>query len=285
MRIDLHSHTTASDGTDAPADLVVAATRAGLDVVAVTDHDTVAGWAEALSARPAGLTVVPGAEFSCFHTAPDGRRISLHLLGYLFDEHYPALRTEQERLRLARVRRGRSMVENLAADGWPISWDQVRALARSGAVGRPHIGRVLVRAGAVADLSAAFRGPLSGRGKYYVPKQDTPVFDALRLIRDAGGVSVFAHPLAHRRGPVVDDDVVAQMAAAGLTGIEVDHPDHDDADRDHAARLARELDLVPTGSSDYHGTNKPVRLGANLTHPDCYQRLIAHPTAREPIGG
>ena len=190
MRIDLHSHTTASDGTDTPTELLAAAVGAGLDVVAITDHDTVAGWTDAFAARPAGLTVLPGAEFSCFHTAADGRRISLHLLGYLFDEHEPELRGEQERLRHARAQRGRRMVENLAADGWPISWDQVQDLAQAGAVGRPHIGRVLVRAGAVADLTAAFRGPLSGRGKYYVPKQDTPVFDALRLIGEAGGVSV-----------------------------------------------------------------------------------------------
>jgi len=285
VRIDLHTHTTASDGTDAPAQLLAAAAHAGLDVVGVTDHDTVAGWTDAIATRPAGLTVLPGAEFSCFHTAPGGRRISMHVLGYLFDEHDPALQAEQRRLLRSRVERGRRMVENLVADGWPISWEQVQAMAGAGAVGRPHIGRVLVRAGAVADVSAAFRGPLSGRGKYYVPKQDTPVFEALRLIREAGGVSVFAHPLAHRRGPVVDDEVIAEMAAAGLSGIEVDHPDHDADDREHAARLARELDLIPTGSSDYHGANKPVRLGANLTDRDSYERLIAQPTARMPIAG
>ena len=285
MRIDLHSHSTASDGTDSPAQLVVAAARAGLEVLAITDHDTVAGWNDALDARPTGLTVVPGAEFSCFHTTPDGRRISLHLLGYLFDEHNPELRAEQQRLRAARAGRARRMVENLAGDGWPVSWDAVRALAPTGAIGRPHIGRVLVRAGAVADMAAAFRGPLAGRGKYYVPKPDTPVFDALRLITQAGGVAVFAHPLAHRRGPVVGDAVIADMAAAGLAGIEVNHPDHDDSDRDHAGRLARELDLVPTGSSDYHGSNKSVELGANLTDPDSYHRLFDRTTARTPVSG
>jgi predicted metal-dependent phosphoesterase TrpH len=285
VRIDLHTHTTASDGTDTPAELVVAARRAGLDVLAVTDHDTTAGWADAIAARPSGLTLVTGVEFSCVHHAADGRRISMHLLGYLFDPDHPALRAELERLRAGRLHRGRLMVENLVAGGYPITWEQVQAFADGGSVGRPHIGRALIQAGAVTDLTAAFRGPLSGRGTYYVRKPDTPVFDALRIIDQAGGTSVFAHPLAHRRGPVVDDSVIVELAAAGLRGIEVDHPDHDEADRAHAATLARELDLIPTGSSDYHGTNKTVRLGENLTTPDAYERLVAVATARRPIAG
>ncbi|MCU1655971.1 MAG: hypothetical protein JWO57_627 [Pseudonocardiales bacterium] len=284
MRIDLHTHTAASDGTDSPSELVAAAVAAGLDVVAVTDHDTTGGWAEALAARPDRLTIVPGAEFSCFHVEPDGRLISLHLLGYLFDPDHAELRAERARLRDSRLSRGRRIVENLAADGYAVTWERVSELARGGTVGRPHIGRALVEAGVVPDVDAAFTHLLSSRQKYYVRKDDMPVLDAVRLIRAAGGLPVFAHPFAHRRGPVVGDDVVAAMTEAGLVGLEVDHPDHDADDRAKVAALARELGLIGTGSSDYHGTNKVTRLGACTTRPEAYERLLALPSARRPVG-
>jgi 3',5'-nucleoside bisphosphate phosphatase len=282
VRIDLHAHTTASDGTDSPTELVAAAVAAGLDVLAVTDHDTTAGWAEALAARPAGLTIVAGAEFSCFHTDAEGRRISLHVLGYLFDPDDVALRTERARLRESRLGRGRRIVENLAADGYPVSWEQVSQLAAGGTVGRPHIGRALMESGVVPDVDTAFRELLSSRHKYYAHKEDMPVLRALRLIRAAGGLSVFAHPLARRRGPTVGDDVIAAMTEAGLVGIEVDHPDHDAADRAHAARLSRDLGLIGTGGSDYHGANKTNRLGDCTTEAAAYERLLALPSAHRP---
>jgi predicted metal-dependent phosphoesterase TrpH len=284
MRIDLHTHSTASDGTDSPQELIEKAAAAGLDVVAITDHDTVGGWAEGFAARPPGLTIVPGVEFSCVHEAADSRRISLHLLAYLVDSENAAIRAEWERLRESRRARGRTMVDNLATAGYPITWDHVSALAAGGSVGRPHIGRALVDAGVVPDVDTAFRELLSSRQPYYVRKADTDVFTAIGLIRAAGGIPVFAHPMAHRRGPVLDDETVAAMAAAGLVGIEVEHPDHDADDRAHAAALARELDLVATGSSDYHGRNKITGLGAHLTDPDAYERLLDRPTARRPIG-
>jgi predicted metal-dependent phosphoesterase TrpH len=283
MRIDLHTHSTASDGTDTPAQLMAAAARAGLDVVAITDHDTTAGWDEAIAARPAGLTVVPGVEFSCVHHDPDGRRVSLHLLAYLVDEDNPAIQAEWQRLRDSRRVRGRSMVENLAADGYPITWDQVSDLAAGGSVGRPHIGRALVESGVVPDVDAAFRDLLSSRRPYYVRKPDTDVFAAIRLIRAAGGLPVFAHPIARRRGPVVSDETVAAMAEAGMVGLEIDHPDHEPDDRAHAGALAHDLGLIGTGSSDYHGTNKPTPIGARLTDPDALEELLALPAARRPV--
>lgn len=284
MRIDLHTHSTASDGTDTPAELVARASADGLDVLALTDHDTTAGWEPALAARPPGLTIVPGVEFSCVHHTAEGRRISLHLLAYLVDEHDPAIRAEWARLREARRTRAETMVGRLADAGYPITWDQVSELAAGGSVGRPHLGRALVTAGVVPDVDTAFRDLLSSRQPYYVRKPDTDVFTALELVRGAGGIPVFAHPLARRRGPVVDDDTIAAMAAAGLVGLEVDHPDHDEDDRAHAARLVRELDLVGTGSSDYHGRNKTTGLGARLTDPEAYERLIDRPTALRPVG-
>lgn len=284
MRIDLHTHSTASDGTDSPAELVQAAVAAGLDVIAITDHDTTAGWAEALAARPAGLTVVPGVEFSCVHREPDGRTISLHLLAYLVNPDEPAITAEWARLRAARLDRGERMVANLVAAGYPISWAQVSELAAGGSVGRPHIGRALVAAGVVPDVDTAFRELMSSRQPYYVRKPDTEVFTALRLIRDAGGVAVFAHPIARRRGPVVSDRTVADLAAAGLVGMEVDHPDYDPDDRAHAHGLAADLGLVGTGSSDYHGRNKTTGLGARLTDPAAYGQLLDRSTALRPVG-
>jgi predicted metal-dependent phosphoesterase TrpH len=285
VRIDLHTHSNASDGTDSPAEVMAAAAAAGLDVVALTDHDTTAGWSAALAARPAGLTVVPGVEFSCVHTGPDGRRITLHLLAYLIDPDDAAVQADWQRLRESRRARAARMVEKLAADGYPIGWTRIDELAAGGSIGRPHIARALVEAGVVPDVDSAFGDLLSSRRPYYVRKADTDVFAALDLIRAAGGLPVFAHPIARRRGPIVSDGTVAAMAEAGLVGLEVDHPAHDADDRAHAAALAADLGLIATGSSDYHGTNKPTPLGARLTEPEQYERLLALPSARRPVGG
>ena len=284
MLVDLHTHSTASDGTDRPARLVQRAAAAGIDVLAITDHDTTGGWEDALAARPKGMTIVPGAEFSCVHVGDDGRRVSLHLLGYLFDPDAEPLRTERARLRESRLTRGRQMVDRLVADDVPITWAQVTRIADGGAVGRPHIGRALVESGVVPDVNTAFRDWLTSRRGYYVRKADMDVFAAIAAIRAAGGLPVFAHPMAHRRGPIVEDSVIVAMAQAGLVGLEVDHPDHDADDRAHAAGIAAELSLIGTGSSDYHGTNKTTPLAACTTSAEAWERLLALPTARRPVG-
>ena len=283
VRIDLHTNSTASDGTDTPAELVGHAKAAGLDVIAITDHDTAAGWAEAAAALPAGLTLVPGTEFSCAWFGADGARIGLHLLGYLYDADDEELQSERRRLRESRRGRGQAIVNNLHADGIPITWERVAELAGNGAVGRPHIGQALVEAGVVGSVDEAFADLLSSRSRYYVRKADMDVFVALRLINAARGVTAFAHPLARRRGTVVGDEVIADMAAAGLHGIEVDHPDHSFADRDHLSGLAADLGLIPLGSSDYHGRNKAVRLGTCTTSPEAFAELLARNTASSPI--
>jgi len=283
VTIDLHTHSTASDGTDRPADLVAKAAAANLSVLAITDHDTTAGWDEALDALPPGLTLVTGTEFSCAYNDSDGTRISLHLLGYLFDPDHDGLRAERARLRVSRLSRGRAIVDNLIADGVPVTWNRVVEVARGGAVGRPHIARVLVENGVVASIDEAFAALLSSRSKYYVPKADSDVFEAIGLVRDAGGITVFAHPLARRRGAVVGEDVIAAMARAGLQGIEVDHPDHAPEDRARLAVLAGELGLIGTGSSDYHGTNKTIDLGTCTTSRAAYEQLRSLETARQPV--
>jgi predicted metal-dependent phosphoesterase TrpH len=283
--IDLHTHSTASDGTDRPAELLVKAAAAGVSVLGLTDHDTTAGWAEAVTALPRGLTLVTGTEFSCAYTAPRGERISLHLLGYLFDPDHDGLSAEMARLQASRLGRGRAIVDKLAADGVPITWHEVAATAQGSPVGRPHIARVLVANSVVPTMDEAFRQLLSGSSKYYVPKADSDVFAAIALVRAARGVTVFAHPLARRRGAVVGEDVIAAMAQAGLHGLEIDHPDHAPEDRKRLAWLARELGLLGTGSSDYHGTNRAIRFGVCSTNRAAYEELFTHETAREPVTG
>ncbi|MFD7640151.1 PHP domain-containing protein [Kitasatospora sp. NPDC059795] len=282
MRIDLHAHSNASDGTDSPAELVANAVAAGLDVVALTDHDTVAGYAEATAAvAGTGLTLVPGAELSC-----QVGGISMHLLAYLFDPTEPAFAAERELVRNDRFRRGRAIVERCRELGAPIDWEQVERIAGDGSVGRPHIASALVEAGVVASVSDAFTPEwLANGGRADVRKHETDPVLAVRLVRAAGGVPVFAHPGAVKRGQTVSDEVIADLAAAGLAGLEVDHTDHDDPTRARLRALAGELGLLVTGSSDYHGSRKTVRLGEHTTDPAVYEALVSQATGAAPVAG
>ncbi|MDP9865698.1 MULTISPECIES: PHP domain-containing protein [Streptosporangium] len=283
MRIDLHTHSTASDGTDSPEDLMREAAAAGLGVVALTDHDTTAGWEAAAAALPAGLTLVRGAELSG-RWYGGGPTVGLHLLAYLFDPGHGPLAAELARVRRSRERRMEKTVALLNADGIDVTVPEVNAYAAGGTVGRPHLAQALVRRGLVATVDEAF-GPQWLGHRYRLAKDDIDVFTALRLVNEAGGVSVLAHPRAGVRGHVVPDALVAELAAAGLWGIEADHPDHPAAERAHARSLARDLDLWITGSSDYHGTNKTTPLGAFTTDPSVYQEMAATATGTAPIVG
>lgn len=270
--VDLHTHSLCSDGRDAPGDVVRAAAAAGVDVMALTDHDVVAGWAEADRAgREHGVCVVPGIEVSC-----SWRGISVHLLAYLPDPTDVALLGELEASRSSRETRLRRMVDLIAADGYPVSYEEVLELAGEGAtLGRPHVADVLVRNGVFAVRDEAFARVLASDGPYYVSHYAPDPVRATELVVAAGGVAVIAHPFAGARGRVVDDAVVERMADAGLAGLEVDHRDHGPGEREHAGRLSGRLGLLRTGSSDYHGSGKPNRLGENTTAPEVLDRILA----------
>ncbi|MEU8815730.1 PHP domain-containing protein [Actinoplanes sp. NPDC048796] len=281
-RIDLHCHSTASDGTLTPAELVKAGAEAGLDVMAITDHDTTGGWQAAAAARPEGLQLVRGAELSCrWHGAEPP--IALHMLAYLFDPDEPRLAGDLARLRTDREQRAEKIVNKLAADGVPITWEEVHGYAAGGSVGRPHIAQALIRAGLVRTTTEAFHSQWLG-ARYFVPKSDLDVFEAVRAVRAAGGVTVFAHPRATVRGRVVPDRLIVELADAGLFGLEADHEDHSLQERAHVRALAESLGLVVTGSSDFHGTHKTVRLGAFLTAASAYEKIVSAATGVPVLG-
>jgi 3',5'-nucleoside bisphosphate phosphatase len=274
--IDLHTHSSASDGTQLPADVVRSAAEAGLDVVALTDHDTYAGWPAAVAAASEhGVAVVRGIEVSCSHEG-----ISVHLLGYLPDPEHHGLDREIARARESRVTRIERMVERMAADGIPVTLEDVRAQAgEDTTMGRPHIADALVANGVVRDRAEAFDDILRNGSRYYVSHYAPDPVRAVELVRAAGGVPVMAHPFANARGWTVDDDVIEEMARAGLAGLEAAHRDHSRAERAHAEALAARLGLFTTGSSDYHGAGKENRLGENTTTPDVLARIEEQATS------
>ncbi len=286
MRIDLHAHTNTSDGTDSPAGLIAAARAADLDVVAITDHDTVGGWAEAADAvrqTGDGITLVRGVEMSCRRND-----VSLHLLGYLFDPDDAALSEELSRLRNDRVPRLRAMVRRMCEAGMDLTFEQVEAEAADGAtMGRPHLADAMIRAGIVATREEAFAAYLHRRSPYFVPHRAVDPVRAVELVRAAGGVAVLAHPAASRRGVVAPDELLTELAQAGLFGLEADHPDQDVEERRRVRALAGELGLRVTGASDYHGAGKVNRLGQETTDPEVFEELVggAGCTVVEPQGG
>jgi predicted metal-dependent phosphoesterase TrpH len=277
--IDLHTHSSASDGTETPGDLMRAAREAGLDVVALTDHDTTSGWAAAAEALPSGMTLVRGTEISCH---ADG--ISLHLLAYLFDPTHAELVAELEHAFDDRVPRAMGIVDKLSAAGHAITWQQVLDQLEPGAtVGRPHIADALVAAGVVPDRTTAFNDLLHNGSPFFVDHYAVEPVRAVQLVRAAGGVPVFAHPAASLRGRTVDESVIVSLAEAGLAALEVDHRDNPPEARERLRSLAADLGLLVTGASDYHGSGKPNRLGENVTDPEVFAALVEQATGTDVV--
>ncbi|EWT00523.1 metal-dependent phosphoesterase [Intrasporangium oryzae NRRL B-24470] len=270
--MDLHAHSSVSDGTESPSELVGAARAAGIDVLAITDHDTVGGWDEATdAARRLGLTLVRGIEVSCTF-----ENQSVHLLAYLTDPEDPALMRELAKARDSRATRLARMVELMAADGIPITYDEVLAQVAPGATpGRPHIADALIANGTITHRDQAFESWLTDESPYYVHHYSPDPARAVELVRGAGGVPVLAHPFTRTRGEGVSDELVVELAAAGLAGLEAYHRDHGPEEVARAQALAERLDLLLTGSSDYHGTGKRNRLAENTTTPEVLEAIEA----------
>jgi predicted metal-dependent phosphoesterase TrpH len=275
--IDLHVHSNASDGTDPPAEVIRRAAGSGVDVIALTDHDTCAGLAEASDALPSGHTLVPGIELSCLL---DGR--SVHLLGYLFDPDDPALAAELSLIRDDRTHRARKMVARLAELGTGVTWEQVRRISGGAVVGRPHIARAMAEAGVVPAPADAFTSEWIGDGgRAHVGRYAPDLDRAVTLVRAAGGLPVLAHPRSP--GYEIADEVIARLAAAGLAGVEVFHPDHDFSERSRLTALATSLGLAATGGSDDHGSFSGNGIGSELTPPGEYERLLGQATGARPM--
>ena len=278
--IDLHTHTTCSDGTDRPRDLVNKAIVQGLEVLGIADHDTTSGWEEAAQALRGSLKLALGAEISCLTT--DG--ISVHMLGMLFDPNHEEMQKVLEETRDGRLPRMRKMIEKMRAEGIDISIEDVeKAMPVGATMGRPHLADALVAKKIVKSRDEAFIDLLHNDSRFYVSHAAPTPVEAIALIRRAGGVAVIAHPFASHRGEILKPEDFADLVAAGLNGIEVDHRDQNPDERAMLRVRARELDLVVTGSSDYHGTGKMNLLAENHTSREEWQKLESQADARRVV--
>ncbi|RFA09706.1 phosphatase [Subtercola boreus] len=279
--IDLHTHSSASDGTETPYNVVRSASEAGLGTLALTDHDSTAGWPSASeAARDHELTLIPGMELS---TRLD--HVSVHLLSYLFDPVNPALLAETETIREARLARAHAIVDRIAAD-YDLTWDDVLAETQPGAtVGRPHIADALVKKGLAPTRSDAFQGILHWRAGYFQPHYAPTPLRGVELVVAAGGVPVLAHPGTGPRERVIPERRLAELVDAGLFGLEIEHRQNSPEGKERLYELAAKFGLAITGSSDYHGAGKPNRLGENTTSPEVLSELIDRATGWSPVYG
>jgi predicted metal-dependent phosphoesterase TrpH len=260
---------------------MVRAAAAGLDAVALTDHDTVEGIAAAAAALPAGLSLISGMELSCRR---EGHGV--HLLCYLFDPAHQELGAQLRAIRASRIDRAKAMVAKLNALGVPVSWEQVTRIAGDGVIGRPHIALAMIEVGAVNSVDEAFtRQWIGPGGRAHARRYAIDPADAIALVHDAGGVAVLAHPYAITRGWMVPDDLIAELARAGLDGVEVAHPDHDRGQRDQLMTVARNLGLAATGGSDDHGELTGDRIGCEATGQDDLDALLGPASGAAVITG
>jgi 3',5'-nucleoside bisphosphate phosphatase len=278
--IDLHTHTNCSDGTDSPRELVNKAIVQGLEVLGVTDHDTTSGWQEATETLRGSLKLALGSEISCLTN--DG--VSVHMLGLLFDPKHEEMQRVLEETRDGRLPRMRKMIEKMRAEGMDISIEDVELAMPTGAtMGRPHLADALVAKKIVKSRDEAFTDLLHNESRFYVSHAAPTPVEAIALIRRAGGVAVIAHPFASHRGQILKAQDFSELVAAGLNGIEVDHRDQNPDERAMLRTIARELDLVVTGSSDYHGTGKLNSLAENHTHREQWEKLESQANARRVV--
>ena len=280
MKIDLHTHSTYSDGTDKPSELINKALAAGITMIGLTDHDSVSGWQEATKALRSGISLVPGAEISCQTT--DG--ISVHILGLLFDANNTELMNTLEKTRENRHGRMEKIIARINEAGIDITMNDVLEQLSDGAtLGRPHLADALVKKGVVTSRDEAFTQMLHNNSKYYVSHYSPTPEAAIALIKAAGGVSVIAHPMASHRGRTISLETFGSLIDSGLDGIEVDHRDHSPDEKKQLISLASESNLVMTGASDYHGNGKLNSLGEYTTNPDQWERLESRANARRVI--
>ena len=278
--IDLHTHTTCSDGTDSPRELVNKAIAQGLDVLGISDHDTTSGWDEATQTLRGTLKLALGAEISCLTN--DG--ISVHMLGMLFDPLHEEMQQVLEETRDGRLPRMRKMIEKMRSEGMDISIeDVVSAMPEGATMGRPHLADALVAKKIVKSRDEAFVELLHNDSRFYVSHAAPTPVEAISLIRRAGGVAVIAHPFASHRGEILKAEDFSELVAAGLNGIEVDHRDQNPDERAMLRVISRELNLVMTGSSDYHGTGKLNSLAENHTSREQWEKLEAQANARRVV--
>ena len=280
MIIDLHTHSTYSDGTDKPSELINKALAAGITIIGLTDHDSISGWQEATNSLRPGISLVPGAEISCQTT--DG--ISVHILGLLFDANNTELMNTLEKTRENRHGRMEKIIARINEAGIDITMDDVLEQLSDGAtLGRPHLADALVKKGVVASRDEAFTQMLHNNSKYYVSHYSPTPEAAIALIKAAGGVSVIAHPMASHRGRTISLETFGSLIDSGLDGIEVDHRDHSPDEKQQLIALANGSNLVMTGASDYHGNGKLNSLGEYTTNPEQWERLEARANARRVI--
>jgi 3',5'-nucleoside bisphosphate phosphatase len=281
IRIDLHTHSNESDGTDRPGELIEKAIAAGVTHLALTDHDSITGWQEALDHRDDSISLLLGAEISCQTTDA----LSVHMLGFLFDPENRQLREAMEQTRTNRITRMERIVGKLQEAGIEITIEDVYAELSEGAtLGRPHLADAMVKKGIVSDRSEAFEKFLHNRSKFYIPDASPTPEVAIGLIKAAGGVAVIAHPFASLRGRIISPEYLESLVDAGLDGIEIEHRDHNEGERDALREMTRRFGLIATGGSDYHGTGKVNQLAENTTDMAQLERIIARATGSTVVG-